>query len=478
VSRYFKYKTSPALVDDARKLGLELRLSEDLSPLLRPIKVGGRTVGNRLAIQPMEGCDAERDGSPGELTFRRFRRFGGGGAKLIWGEACAVVPEGRANPRQLVINTTTAGAIGRLCSATRSAHIDENGHADDLLIGLQLTHSGRYSFARPIMAQHDPLLDPRTVLDKATGATADADSPLISDDELDRLQDRYVEAARLASQAEFDFIDIKQCHRYFLNELLASRTRPGKYGGSFENRTRFIREVIERIRDACPGLLVGTRLNVFDGVPYMKGQDGCGIPCPVTLPASSVWGTRADDPTLPDLAEPLALIGLLRDLGIGMVNVSLGNPYASPHLLRPFEYPPPDGYETPEHPLIGVDRHFRLTAAVQAKYPDLAVVGSGYSWLQAYAFQAGAANVAAGKTSFVGIGRGALTQPDFGRRLAQGEPLDRKWLCRTFSYCTALMRSKHNEMGQFATGCPPFDKDVYGPIWEQAQQTGSGDGKQ
>jgi NADPH2 dehydrogenase len=478
VSRYFKYKTSPALVDDARKLGLELRLSEDLSPLLRPIKVGGRTVGNRLAIQPMEGCDAERDGSPGELTFRRFRRFGAGGAKLIWGEACAVVPEGRANPRQLVINTTTAGAIGRLCSATRSAHIDENGHADDLLIGLQLTHSGRYSFALPIMAQHDPLLDPRTVLDKATGATADAYSRLISDDELDRLQDQYVEAARLASQAEFDFIDIKQCHRYFLNELLASRTRPGKYGGSFENRTRFIREVIERIRDACPGLLVGTRLNVFDGVPYMKGQDGCGIPCPVTLPASSVWGTRADDPSLPDLAEPIALIGLLRDLGIGLVNVSLGNPYASPHLLRPFEYPPPDGYETPEHPLIGVDRHFRLTAAVQAKYPDLAVVGSGYSWLQAYAFQAGAANVAAGKTSFVGIGRGALTQPDFGRRLAQGEPLDRKRLCRTFSYCTALMRSKHNEMGQFATGCPPFDKDVYGPIWEQAQQTGSGDGKQ
>ena len=109
---------------------------------------------------------------------------------------------------------------------------------------------------------------------------------------------------------------------------------------------------------------------------------------------------------------------MLRDLGVGLVNVSLGNPYASPHLLRPFEYPPPDGYETPEHPLIGVDRHFRLTAAVQAAYPELAVVGSGYSWLQAYAFEAGAANVAAGRATFVGIGRGALTQPDFGRRLA------------------------------------------------------------
>ena len=152
-----------------------------------------------------------------------------------------------------------------------------------------------------------------------------------------------------------------------------------------------------------------------------------------------------------------------------MINVSIGNPYASPHLLRPFEYPPPDGYETPEHPLIGVDRHFRLTAAIQAAYPDLAVVGSGYSWLQAFAFEAGAANVASGRTTFVGIGRGALSQPDFGLRLAHGVPLDRKRLCRTFSYCTALMRSKHNELGQFPTGCPPFDKEVYGPIWDEAR---------
>ena len=101
MSRYFKYKSSQALLADAHRLGLDFHLSDDLSPLFRPITVGGRRVGNRLAIQPMEGCDAELDGSPGELTFRRFRRFGAGGAKLIWGEACAVVPEGRANPRQL-----------------------------------------------------------------------------------------------------------------------------------------------------------------------------------------------------------------------------------------------------------------------------------------------------------------------------------------------------------------------------------------
>ena len=474
MSRYFKYKSSQALVDDAHGLGLDFHLSDDLASLFRPITVGARPVGNRLAIQPMEGCDGELDGSPGELTFRRFRRFGAGGAKLIWGEACAVVPEGRANPRQLLINPANAPSLERLVRETRAAHIESNGPDDDLLVGLQLTHSGRYAFQRPILAQHDPLLDPRTVLDKATGATAGPDTPLITDAELDRLQDRYVEAAGLAQRAGFDFVDIKQCHRYLLNELLGARSRPGKYGGPFENRTRFIREVAGRIREACPGLLIATRLNVFDGVPYTKGEDGRGLPCPFTPPVRSVWGHRhgLDVPLLPDLAEPLDLIGMLRDLGAGLLNVSMGNPYASPHLVRPFEYPPPDGYETPEHPLIGVDRHFRVAAAIQAAHPELVVVGSGYSWLQAFAFLAGAANVTAGRTTFVGIGRAdALTQPDFARRLRHGEPLDRKRLCRTFSYCTALMRSKHNEMGQFATGCPPFDKEVYGPIWDDAQRT-------
>lgn len=471
MSRYFKYKSAEALLADAGRLGLDIRLSDDLTPLLQPITVAARVVGNRLAIQPMEGCDAERHGSPGPLTFRRYHRFGAGGAKLIWGEACAVVPDGRANPRQLVINPDTAHELGRLLRETRAAHVELNGRDDDLLVGLQLTHSGRYAFQRPILAQHDPLLDPRTVLDKSTGTTAGPDTPLITDAELDRLQDRFIDAATLAYDAGFDFIDIKQCHRYLLNELLAAQTRPGKYGGPFENRSRFIRELVPRIRDKCPSLIVATRLNVFDGVPYIKAEDGTGVPCSFTRPVRSVWGTSADDPLSPDLSEPLALIGVLQKLGIALINISLGNPYASPHLLRPFEYPPPDGYETPEHPLIGVSRHFRLAAAIQAAYPDLPVVGSGYSWLQAYAFGAGAANVAAGRTAFVGIGRGALTQPDFGHKIQRGEPLDRKRLCRTFSYCTALMRSKHNELGQFATGCPPFDKEVYGPIWDEAQQT-------
>jgi 2,4-dienoyl-CoA reductase-like NADH-dependent reductase (Old Yellow Enzyme family) len=166
----------------------------------------------------------------------------------------------------------------------------------------------------------------------------------------------------------------------------------------------------------------------------------------------------------------MTLVAMLVRAGVELLNVTLGSPYASPHLIRPFEYPPPDGYETPEHPLRGVARHFRLTDEIQRAFPDLVVVGSGYSWLQAFALEAGVANVADRRTTLVGIGRGALAQPEFGQRVMRGEALDSRRLCRTFSYCTALMRSKHNDLGQFPTGCPPFDKEVYGPIWEEARR--------
>ncbi|MCS6850019.1 MAG: NADH:flavin oxidoreductase [Gemmataceae bacterium] len=471
MARYFKFRHADELAAECQALGLDIRLSDDLSPLFRPATVGGFRVGNSLCIQPMEGCDATLDGRPGELTLRRYRRFGAGGAKLIWGEATAVVEEGRANPRQLVLNEQTAGDVEQMLRECRVAHRQVYGSDDDLLIGLQLTHSGRYCHRRPMIAFHDPLLDPRTIVDRATGQMVDANYPIVDDDYLKRLPDRYVAAARLAWAVGCQFIDIKQCHRYLLNELLAAKTRPGPFGGSLENRTRLAREIIGRIRAEVPGLMIATRLNVYDGIPFRKGPDGRGEPCPWSCPIVSAWGTREDDPFTPDLSEPIAWIREMLDLGVVMVNVSMGNPYATMHVLRPFEYPPPDAYETPEHPLVGVERHFRLTAAVQAEFPQLPVVGSGYSYLQEFLPAAGAANLRDGRCTFVGVGRASLSQPDFAQQLRQHGRLDRRRVCRTFSYCTALMRSKHNELGQFATGCPPFDKEVYGPIWDQARRT-------
>jgi NADPH2 dehydrogenase len=463
MANFFKYKSVAEVEAENARLGIDLRFSEDLTPLFQPIAVGSRSAGNRWCIHPMEGCDGEPDGRPGELTFRRYVRFGAGGAKIIWGEACAIVEEGRANPRQIVLNQATRDHFARLVADCRKAHRDANGDDEDLLVGLQLTHSGRYSYRRPIIATHDPLLVGRY--------NVTADTPLISDDELEGLVDHYVAAAKLAVEVGFDFIDVKQCHRYLLNELLGARNRPGRFGGSFENRTRLPRDIFRAIRAAVPNhIILATRLNVYDGIPFHKGGDSAGLPDPYTLPLDNGWGMSLSDPFTVDLSEPLRWIAEMRSLGVSLVNATMGNPYAQPQIGRPFEYAPPDGYESPEHPLIGVNRHFQATATIQQANPDLPLVGTGYSYLQEFLPQAAAANVRDGRVSIVGVGRATLAQPDLVRQLLDTGKLDRKRVCRTFSYCTALMRAKDHPLGQFPTGCPPFDKEGYAEVWKEVQQ--------
>ncbi len=482
MAHFFKYKSSAELLANAAQLGLQnIAMSDDLSPMFAPINVGGRTVGNRWAVQPMEGCDGTLDGAPDELTYRRYRRFGAGGAKLIWGEATAIADDARMNPRQLWLHGGTASAIESMLADCRTAHRKSCGHDDDLLVGLQLTHSGRFSYQKPLIATHDPILDPRTK-DKSSGKIVDATYPLLSDDDLKRIEDQYVEAAKLAAQIGCDFIDLKQCHRYLLSELLAAKNRPGEYGGSLENRTRLIRNVIARVRAEFPQLLIASRFNAYDGIPYRGAGDAfIGEPCPHELPLVTAFGTDPNDHLREELTEPLQLVRWLRDWGVSLLNVSMGNPYANPHIVRPAEYAPIDGYTSPEHPLFGIDRHFRITSRIQTEVAlqnsqasgttldGIPVVGSGYSWLQEFMPQAAAANVSAGRVTFVGLGRGTLSQPDFVKQLADTGRLDRKRVCRTFSYCTNLMRTKDHPLGQYATGCPPFDKEAYGELWKEAE---------
>jgi NADPH2 dehydrogenase len=476
MARYFKYKTVDELAADARSMGQELSLPADFGPLFQPLAInldsaGQKIVGNRLLVQPMEGCDGTLDGRPDELTFRRYQRFGAGGAKIIWGEAAAICDEGRANTRQLLVGEHTAAGLEKMLSICRTAHREALGGDGDLLVGLQLTHSGRYSVRRPLLATHDPLLD-RLIVDRATGRRVDESYPLLSDDELARIEDQFVAAARLVEKIGFDFIDIKQCHRYLLSELLASTNRPGAYGGSLENRTRLVRRCIERIRREAPGLMIATRLNCYDGIPYRGekvGERTIGQPCAHELPLVCAFGTARDDHTREDLAEPVQLVRWLRDWGVRLINVSMGNPYGNPHVIRPADYPPVDGYDPPEHPLRGVLRHFRIARAIQAAVPEVPVAGSGYSWLQEFAAHAAAGNVGSGEVALAGFGRATLSHPDFARSLAEHGKFERTKICRTFSYCTGLMRAKQHPLGQFPTGCPPFDKEVYGPIWKEVE---------
>src|SRR5579872_2782672 len=204
--RHFHYKTLSELQQSCESTGAtHVRFESDPEQvkliLGRPVTVGPMRIGNSMAIHPMEGCDGELDGRPGELTWRRYERFARGGAKLIWFEATAVTNEGRANTRQIWINENTVDDFARLLERIRQVHRENFGTADDVLEPMQLTHSGRYSVPRKIIAYHNPGIDLRSHVP--------TDYPVITDDELERLEDRYVDAARLALRAGFRAIDIK-----------------------------------------------------------------------------------------------------------------------------------------------------------------------------------------------------------------------------------------------------------------------------
>jgi NADPH2 dehydrogenase len=448
-------KTADAFREYLAETGADLSFDEEVeagdgAPLAQPYRLKrGATIGNRFCVLPMEGWDGTGDGRPTELTFRRWRRFGMSGAKLIFGgEAVAVRPDGRANPNQLMINDETVQDLAALREALVSEHKVRFDHADDLLVGLQLTHSGR--FARPCertrlepkILYHHPILDAKFGIPP--------DHPVLSDDEIARLVEDMVQAARLAQRAGFQFVDVKHCHGYLGHEFLSAIDRPGHYGGSLENRTRFLREVVTGIRSEAPGLEVAVRVSAFDFVPFQPGPDGVGEPVPFEGEYTYAFGGDGTGVGL-NLTEPGVLLDLLASLGIELVCITGGSPYYVPHIQRPALFPPSDGYEPPEDPLVGVARQIDVTARLKAHCPELALVGSAYSYLQEWLPNVAQAVVRTGQADFVGLGRMMLPYPDMVADVLAGRPLQRRRICRTLSDCTTAPRKG------LVSGCYPLD---------------------
>jgi len=431
----------------------------DHSPLAQPLSLNGITIGNRFAVHPMEGWDGTSDGRPTELTVRRWQNFGRSGAKLIWGgEAVAVLHEGRANPNQLLINEHTRDDLARLRDALIDEHRAAAGSTDGLLIGLQLTHSGRYSqpnvkgLPEPRILYHHPVLDRRLGLNP--------DYPLLADCEIREIIESFHHAARIAREIGFDFVDVKHCHGYLGHEFLSAHTREGDYGGSFENRTRFLREVVEGIRASAPGLEMGVRLSAFDTVPFRPdpersspGKPGPGTPesFETFLPYRWGFGVNAGNPVEPELADAVQFLSLLRELGIRLVNISAGSPYYNPHVQRPTLFPPSDGYLPPEDPLVGVARQMSAARELKKLFPDLLIVGTAYTYLQDFLPNVAQAAIREGWVDSVGLGRMVLAYPELPLHVFEGRTLDRKRLCRTFSDCTTAPRNG------LPSGCYPLD---------------------
>jgi 2,4-dienoyl-CoA reductase (NADPH2) len=432
--RRFRYRDSAALRREIDGLGLPIPWDDDTGVLLTPLAIGSKVLANRLAVHPMEAFDAGPDGSPGEMALRRYGRYASGGAGVIWFEATAVVAEGRSNPRQFCLHDASAGAFERLVAAARHTASESWGKQHNPLLILQLTHSGRWSrpdgTPRPVIAHRNPVLDPLTGI-------ADDHEP-ITDDELEVLQHEFVRAARLAAAAGFDGVDIKACHGYLCSELLAAFTRRGRYGGSLENRTRFLLEILRRVKAEVPHLIVTSRFNAYDGVRHPYG-----------------FGVDRHDADRPDLTEPLALLGEIRAAGSPIANVSMGVPYHRPYLGRPFDRPVPGDVRSPEHPLVGVARLLEVTAILQRALPDIPLVGTGYSWLRHWFPHVAAAVLRTGGVSVVGVGRMAFAYPDFVRDLVERGSLDPRKTCIACSGCTQLMRAGDS------TGCVIRDSEFY-----------------
>ncbi len=423
-------------------LGVEVPIADAVDPngsLAQPVEIddgdGGVLIApNRFAVLPMEGWDATTDGRPTDLVRRRWRRFASSGCGLVWGEATAVRPDGRANPNQLVLNESTVDAIAALRGIV----------AADQVAGLQLTHSGRWSRPEgaplPRTAYEHPILDGRVGVD----ATA-----VFGDDELDELADDYVSAAALAQQAGFDFVDVKHCHGYLLHELLTGHDRNGRYGGDFVGRTAFLRRVVAGIRDRAPGLTVAVRLSAFDLVPYRAGEGGVGVP-ETTAAYSYAFGGDGTGLGI-DLTETHAFLDLCSELGIGLVSTTAGSPYYNPHVQRPAYFPPSDGYQPPEDPLVGVARQLAVTRELTITHPEVTIIGSGYSYAQDWLAHVGQAVLDTGGASIIGLGRMILSYPELAADTLAGKPFDRSLVCRTFSDCTTAPRNG------LVSGCYPLD---------------------
>ena len=446
-------------------LGINLKCDDEVitgsdGPLSRKYKIGDHYVGNRFCIHPMEGWDGTLDGKPSEFTRRRWRKFGESGAKLIWGgEAFAVTPEGKANPNQLIACQENRSAISDLRGILVEAHRESSESVEDLYIGLQLTHSGRFcrpfrkDKMEPAILYHHPILDAKFGIDDSYD--------VLSDGEIEAIIGKYVDCAKIASELGFDFVDVKHCHGYLGHEFLSAYSRSGRFGGSFENRTRFLREIVSGIRAEAPDIDIGVRLSAFDTLPFRPDPDsgdskklGSGIP--EYFEENSAYeygfGLNKTNPLQIELSETIQFIKLLQSLDISLINISCGSPYYNPHIQRPALFPPSDGYQPPEDPLVGVARQINVVSNLKSKFPDMCFVGSGYSYLQEFLPLIGQYLIDKGQVDFIGLGRMVLSYPELPRDIVTSGQMKRKLICRTFSDCTTAPRNG------IISGCYPLDK--------------------
>jgi 2,4-dienoyl-CoA reductase-like NADH-dependent reductase (Old Yellow Enzyme family) len=399
-----------------------------MSILNSPIQIGEKTAPNRIVNQPMECNDADEAGNPTGLTFNRYRKLAEGGAGIIIVEALTISRESRARKNQLGIDEKTAPTLERLLKEMRGTNAKS-------LILLQITHSGQLSgvgFSRPVSVY--PLPGRQT--------------HILSEEEIDQIGDDFGRAALIAKQVGADGIDFKQCHGYLGGEMLRPRnTRKDRFGGSFENRTRFFCETMAKIKKSAGSgaFLLGARFSVYEGIP-----GGFGTPGPAEV--------------IEDLSEPLAFVRLMEEAGVDYINVSAGIPAITPEIVRP----------TKNYP-EGIYRHFGWAQAMK-KQVRVPIIGSGYTYLRdgkndlkepdpgkkSFLYWA-EKNLKEGICDLVGIGRQSLADPLFAGKILGGKSSEVNY-CIACGSCSLLLRN------QATVGCPIYF-EPYKKLLKEVQKT-------
>ncbi|MCX5919594.1 MAG: NADH:flavin oxidoreductase [Deltaproteobacteria bacterium] len=395
--------------------------------LASPLQIGAKTAPNRIVNQPMECNDADDVGNPSELTFNRYRKLAEGGAGIIVVEALTITRESRARKNQLGIDEKTAPTLERLLKEMR-------GMNSKPLILFQITHAGQLSgadFSRHVSVY--PLPGKQT--------------HILSEEEMDQIGDDFGRAALIAKQVGADGIDFKQCHGYLGGEMLRPvNTRKDRFGGSFENRTRFFCETMAKIKKSAgsSAFLLGARFSVYEGI-----TGGFGTPGPAEV--------------IEDLSEPLALVRIMEKAGVDYINVSAGIPAITPEIVRP----------TKNYP-EGVYRHFGWAQAMK-KQVRVPIIGSGYTYLRdgkndlkepdpgkkSFLYWA-EKNLKEGICDLVGIGRQSLADPLFTRKILEGRSAEVNY-CIACGSCSVLLRN------QAKVGCPIYSES-YKKLLKEVQK--------
>ena len=425
--------------------GMDFPISDDLSVLLEPVTLkNGHVIPNRLVIQPLEGFDGTKEGNPSDLIFRRYDRYAKGGSGLLWYESIAISNDGRCNPLQMIISEHTIGAIRRLVAETDATAREHSGFKPYNV--LQLTHSGRRSVnanwePTPLAVVENPYIDHHNSIDGRSGAITFA-----SDEKIEEIIHDFIEAAIMAKEAGFDSVDIKVCHEYILRELLAAFNRPGKYGGSFENRTRALFDIIHGIRARIGNDIdICVRLNAYDCIPYPHG-----------------WGMVKEEGVMaPDLTETIQLCRLLVEKNVKLINISTMMPRYQPHgrgYLAEIE-------QSEINPYAGTYALLKATKEIKDAVPEGIFVATGLTWLEQFGGNIGAGGVKEGWFDIAGFGRQAFAYPDYAKDIMDHGTMLRSKCCITCDKCYDLIQKGHT-----MTGCVIRDQEVYLPLYREKVQ--------